>query len=176
MICSCRHLEEVGWLCFHCYRVLKQNDILELPESYFLPRWTRDLKKEIWNRENLKKTAEGNGPECVAWRHHMSRVYVDLIMKVESNMDARKLLEGSYEQNLLAINQLTGSTADQHDATTSTGMANISTTTVLNPPHIKTKGRSKKRIKSHVEKPKSSKKFKKTTCEMPAFPAKEHLI
>ena len=168
--CSCKHFEEVGWLCFHCFRVLKQNDVLQLPQRYFLPRWTRDLKKDIWDREKMKKAALENGPECIAWRHHMNRVYVDLIMKSESNMDARRLLEDSYQRDLIAINQLVG----KQDETTSSGMPNVSTTTVLNPPHIKTKGRSKKRIKSHIEK--KGKSAKATNKSGTVIPRKEHLI
>ena len=71
-------------------------------------------------------------------------------------MEARRMLEDSYQRDLLAINELVGRQQQAPNETTSSCVPN-SEVTILDPPHIKTKGRSKGRIKGPLEKTRSRK-------------------
>lgn len=58
--CSCKHFEEVGWLCKHCIRVLDRNSVKRIPEEYIMKRWTKTLKDKVWDRVLGTKTTDAN--------------------------------------------------------------------------------------------------------------------
>ncbi|XP_021726195.1 protein FAR1-RELATED SEQUENCE 5-like [Chenopodium quinoa] len=49
--CSCKNFEEVGWLCYHCLRILHQHSITRIPEHYVSARWTKMTKAHIWKKK-----------------------------------------------------------------------------------------------------------------------------
>ncbi|XP_071689265.1 protein FAR1-RELATED SEQUENCE 6-like [Rutidosis leptorrhynchoides] len=53
MVCTCRHYLRYGLLCRHCFWVLKNNNIEEIPEKYIMRRWRRDIiPPELRSRRN----------------------------------------------------------------------------------------------------------------------------
>ncbi|XP_021723697.1 protein FAR1-RELATED SEQUENCE 5-like [Chenopodium quinoa] len=42
--CSCKIFEEVGWLCYHCIRVLQQHSVTKISDRYIIMRWTKYAK------------------------------------------------------------------------------------------------------------------------------------
>lgn len=102
----CCLFEEYGWLCFQCIAVLINKQEMEIPDAYILKRWTRDLKTHVFDMIREKKSTVPNAPECIGWRHQMSRQYVDLIMKAEGNDKARKILEEAYIRDFSIIEEI----------------------------------------------------------------------
>ena len=105
----------------------------------------------------------------------MSRQYFGLILKSESVAEARKLMEDSYLKNLETIENILKEHAkkkqkvDQASTSstrvdpvpmvpTPTLVTTAPTQVVLDPINIKTKGRTKTRIKGKFERSKKSKK------------------
>lgn len=43
IVCTCRHFLRYGLLCRHCFWVLKNANIDEIPQQYVLRRWRRDI-------------------------------------------------------------------------------------------------------------------------------------
>ena len=152
--CRCCLFEEYGWLCFHCIAVLMNKQVREIPDAYILKRWTRDLKTHVFDVIREKKSTVPNAPECIGWRHQMCRHYVDLIMKAEGNERARKVVEDSYNRDFAIIEDIVKKPAEEVAVERIRTRSQI----VRNPVHIKTKGRSKKRVKGHFEKKRSSKR------------------
>ena len=147
--CTCKRFEEVGWLCFHSIRVLLHHNIQLVPDAYILPRWTRTVKVHVWDKVKTKAAIHPDNLECPGWRGHMSRSFVNLIITAEGDIESRKLLEDTLHASQVAINQLihkTGSTAQPTQ-----DEAPADAPVVRDPPHTKTKGRSKKRIKGKFE-------------------------
>lgn len=52
-MCTCRHYLRFGLLCRHCFWVLKNCNIDEIPKQYVMRRWTRDIiPPELRSRRN----------------------------------------------------------------------------------------------------------------------------
>lgn len=82
----------------------------------------------------------------------MTRKYYNIVLKSEGNLEARRLLEESFERDSAAINAIT-STIEEAGPSTSSTLTQAPS--IRDPECARTKGRSK-RIKSAVEGGRSS--------------------
>ena len=72
----------------------------KIHEIYILPRWTKNVKKNIWNKfygtqfpPTGLKTSQLS---TVRWRHGMGRKFYNLVLKLQGREKTRKVVEELY--------------------------------------------------------------------------------
>ncbi|XP_073274817.1 protein FAR1-RELATED SEQUENCE 8-like isoform X1 [Primulina huaijiensis] len=100
-ICSCFNFR--GYLCRHALTVLNHNGVEEIPSTYILTRWRKDLKR-MYARDLGSNTIDITNP--VQWYDHLSRramqVVAEGITTQERYMVARQALRDSLNKVRLA--------------------------------------------------------------------------
>lgn len=150
MKCSCKYFEECGILCRHMLRVLYQLNKMNIPDPFILKRWTRNAKSIIWDKL-CDIQDHGSNISCVTWKQDMMRKLYNLVLEAQYNEEARRIVEESYNTDLLAISSL----KSIQDETESSNVSNTSNA-IMDPPRSVTKGR-KKRIQGGIERGKKRK-------------------
>lgn len=156
--CSCMKFEECGILCHHCLRVFHVNSVVQLPDRYFLKRWTKLCKKELWDKLDTMEFERSR--DGIPWRHEMTRKYYNLVQKAQENEEAKRIIEDGFERDVQAIEELMNKLVVVEEETEIPS----SSINVMDPAHSKTKGRSK-RIKGNKEKKNKKKKTNRVWLE-----------
>ncbi|XP_021721531.1 protein FAR-RED IMPAIRED RESPONSE 1-like [Chenopodium quinoa] len=179
--CECKNFEELGWLCFHCIRVLHLYSFNKIPDHYISARLTKFAKKEVWERHDKKKRERGELNNYTPW---IRRQY-NLVLKSHKIAKARKFLEENFKKTNIIVDKIikedeqrraaeeakavekAKAAAQQAKATTTDGShqaLSSSGLTILDPDRATTKGKDNKRIKGNYDlyKKANKKREKKT--------------
>lgn len=158
LVCSCMRFQETGLLCYHMIRILHMLSIMRIPEQYIVSRWTKNVKRQIWDRYLEQGTTAEEGKklkDSVPWRHKITAQFYNLVVQSEDNLDARKLLEDAVKRETLLLQRTlaieaaaTEPNADSSSVTVEDGEIDIE-----DPKKANTKGR-RTRKKASIEQPK----------------------
>ncbi|XP_021727627.1 protein FAR-RED IMPAIRED RESPONSE 1-like [Chenopodium quinoa] len=92
--CSCKNFEEVGWLCYHCIKILQNHNVTRIPTYYILTRWTKIAKEHVWTkRDEMAVENETQTQKFMPWRHMMARKSYSLVLKCQEHKETRNLME-----------------------------------------------------------------------------------
>ena len=158
--CVCKNFEEVGWLCFHCLRVLLQHSVTRIPEAYICKRWTKSAKSEIWKKKEEQQSQDQRvRDKFVPWRNEMARKTYNLILKSQEYKETRERYEEKHKDTSNEIDELIEQKQMEKeqqekqagDDGKESNEEPILVPLVEDPKKAKTKGRGK-RIKGHFEK------------------------
>ncbi|XP_010686164.3 protein FAR1-RELATED SEQUENCE 5-like [Beta vulgaris subsp. vulgaris] len=162
--CSCKNFQEVGWLCYHCFRVFFIHSVNRIPDKYIYKRWTKLAKAEYWKRrEETTTKSEAQQQKYMPWRTVMARKSYNLILKSQAYQETRRLLEVKYNDIAKEIEQVIlnkiSEEAQEPQQTIDNEEHQMNIPVVEDPERANTKGRSK-RIKGFFEKGKQPKQKK----------------
>ncbi|XP_021721468.1 protein FAR1-RELATED SEQUENCE 5-like [Chenopodium quinoa] len=168
--CSCKNFEEVGWLCYHCIRILHQHSVTKILEHYILARWTKLAKSNVWKKKDDHEAENSTGiQKFKPWRHTMARKSYNLILKYQHHKETRSFIELQLKKidkeadlikRQLELQDAEKEEDEQSVEITKEQQNQEQIPRVNDPDRANTKGRSK-RIKGHFEKEKQP-KAKKT--------------
>ncbi|XP_021714611.1 protein FAR-RED IMPAIRED RESPONSE 1-like [Chenopodium quinoa] len=169
---SCKNFEEVGWLCYHCIRVLQHHSFTKIPDRYIIMRWTKYAKAHVWIRRDEESANERIPIKYIPWRQIMARKGYNLILKCQQHPETKNLIESEFKKLYILADEIRNrlekeeedaasqeSESMQQNNTTATTETEEQIPTVMDPERENTKGRSK-RIKGHFEKGKQGNKKK----------------
>ncbi|KAL0925953.1 hypothetical protein M5K25_004330 [Dendrobium thyrsiflorum] len=163
--CSCAKFEMMGILCSHCMRVLRQLDIVNIPEKYFLPRWSARARKDLYAGRKITNLSNSSClsvevPGNLKIRNYVCRFAYKISTEAQGNAEAEQcMLDGmtSMARNVQLI--LEGKKINNTNPVC--GRKNIK-----DPAKCRPKGISNARLKDHWEK-KKKKKIKNTDFTAP---------
>ncbi|KAL0903250.1 hypothetical protein M5K25_027611 [Dendrobium thyrsiflorum] len=163
--CSCAKFEMMGILCSHCMRVLRQLDIVNIPEKYFLPRWSARARKDLYAGRKITNLSNSSClsvevPGNLKLRNYVCRFAYKISTEAQGNAEAEQcMLDGmtSVAHNVQLI--LEGKKFNNTNPVC--GRKNIK-----DPAKCRPKGISNARLKDHWEK-KKKKKIKNTDFTTP---------
>ncbi|KAL0913354.1 hypothetical protein M5K25_016807 [Dendrobium thyrsiflorum] len=163
--CSCAKFEMMGILCSHCMRVLRQLDIVNIPEKYFLPRWSARARKDLYAGRKITNLSISSClsvevPGNLKIRNYVCRFAYKISTEAQGNAEAEQcMLDGmtSMARNVQLI--LEGKKINNTNPVC--GRKNIK-----DPAKCRPKGISNARLKDHWEK-KKKKKIKNTDFTAP---------
>ncbi|XP_021722007.1 protein FAR1-RELATED SEQUENCE 5-like [Chenopodium quinoa] len=177
--CSCKNFEEIGWLCYHCIKILHHHNVTRIPSLYISTRWSKMAKAHVWKKKDEDGAEkESQSDKLMPWRHTMARRSYNLLIKCQDHKETRNLVEEHFKmiqekadefKREWQKNKEKENSSDQQEATSNQQQTSadhqeaspeLDIPAVIDPEKANTKGRSK-RIKGHFEKGKQP-KAKKT--------------
>ncbi|XP_048424969.1 protein FAR1-RELATED SEQUENCE 5-like [Pyrus x bretschneideri] len=171
--CSCKMYEAKGILCRHALRVFDSKYLTSIPTQYVLKRWTKTVKEGMLLSSDLDDSSpqgnlksaqslrlsqlmhKGNSLFSLAsmsdWGAHIVSEKLSEAMKlVEKDIKAKKASDKVKKKNSLSTSGVQDD--DQH---------------ILDPPTVRAKGVTNKRLKSALEKSKKVAKVRYTSKMSP---------
>ncbi|CAN6696380.1 unnamed protein product [Malus baccata var. baccata] len=171
--CSCKMYEAKGILCRHALRVFDSKYLTSIPTQYVLKRWTKTVKEGMLLSSDLDDSSpqgnlksaqslrlsqlmhKGNSLFSLAsmsdWGAHVVSEKLSEAMKlVEKDIKAKKASDKVKKKNSLSTSGVQDD--DQH---------------ILDPPTVRAKGVTNKRLKSALEKSKKVAKVRYTSQMSP---------
>ncbi|PKU62114.1 Putative protein FAR1-RELATED SEQUENCE 10 [Dendrobium catenatum] len=74
--CSCAKFEMMGLLCSHCMRVMRQLDIVNISQKYFLPRWSSIARKYLYSGRKILSMRNNSCTSILRSRNMIFRNYI----------------------------------------------------------------------------------------------------
>ncbi|XP_021742871.1 protein FAR1-RELATED SEQUENCE 5-like [Chenopodium quinoa] len=69
--CSCKNFEEIGWLCYHCIKILHHHNVTRIPSLYISTRWCKMAKAHVWKKKDDDAAEKESQPDkLMPWRHN----------------------------------------------------------------------------------------------------------
>jgi hypothetical protein len=139
--CTCRNYLRVGYLCRHCFWVLRNFQIEEIPKKYILRRWMKNIiPPELRSRRN--RYGDENIP-VIKLLNEATSVIEDCLQQI--GPDERKLQDFVEKLKALKIDVEVGNpktpTKNKNDVISSiTGYSKPDKNDIQNPPVLKYKG------------------------------------
>jgi hypothetical protein len=96
--CECKDFEESGFLCCHALRILNIHCVQELPDKYFLKRWTRQSKPQTTDHSTSNKGEESTGFIPDIWKVEMFRNFKNIVHACVEDERARKVCEQALQR------------------------------------------------------------------------------
>ncbi|XP_057529316.1 protein FAR1-RELATED SEQUENCE 5-like [Amaranthus tricolor] len=137
--------------------VLHLHSVQKIPAIYILPRWTKNAKKDIWDTlyDNQCPSTSLEPPRIstLTWRQSMRHKFYNLVLKSQSNEEAKKVVEALYNKASDEVGKIIERARNEIEAAIETAEV---TTTLQVTTQVKvlertvTKG-GKKRLKGHFE-------------------------
>ncbi len=146
--CSCKHFEEMGWFCLHILRIFNVRNVTTIPTAYIVRRWTKNARAG----KRIDSMGGGTNVKFVSmfWRNKLMKDIYDVVISCQEIEEARHLCEQWVTD--LSIKVSVCLSSNQAMGPSSSCVSGVDETGIQNPLPVRTKGRSKKRIQSYVEK------------------------
>jgi hypothetical protein len=174
--CSCHKFDSLGILCSHALRIYNIKGILQIPDQYFLKRWSKNARSVIYEHKSegseADSTSNGGDDASLLYHNSIMKSFYNLVLESHDDKEAQqtmwKLLDIGGERvrqcvgksNLNSNEKATGNKFMQNEKNECSEIGN--------PRLAKTKGMSNSYIrkKGHFEKRKrSTTKAKKSKGE-----------
>ncbi|PKU63660.1 Protein FAR1-RELATED SEQUENCE 12 [Dendrobium catenatum] len=91
--CSCAKFEMMGLLCSHCMRVMRQLDVINIPQKYLIPRWSSSAHKDLYSglkiqhmRNNTCTSIQES--QNIIFRNYICRFSYQISTEAQGNEEA----------------------------------------------------------------------------------------
>ncbi|KAL0916162.1 hypothetical protein M5K25_013652 [Dendrobium thyrsiflorum] len=163
--CTCKKFETMGLLCCHSMRVLRQLDIVKIPEKYLMLRWSAKARKKFYSGYGGlgKGTDSGSG---FIFRNHINRFAYQISTRAQGNELAEQYMLGAMKDmseniDLLVEGKMTNSKFIAKSKSRATPVSAFK-----DPQKRRPKGISNARLKDYWEKKKQKSKFNCACTEL----------
>ncbi|XP_031477425.1 protein FAR1-RELATED SEQUENCE 5-like [Nymphaea colorata] len=100
--CTCRNFEYTGILCMHVLKIFQRLDVTDLPNHYFLRRYTMDAKKTL-HKDVHGVDVLANSNISIKSRHNLlcqraMKFAIEACSSTDTFDMAMKLLDGAFER------------------------------------------------------------------------------
>ena len=172
--CSCHKFDYMGILCSHALRIYNIKGIIEIPDQYFLKRWSKNARSVIYEHVNEGSEADStshlktDGDDAsLLYRNAIMKSFYNLVLESQDDKEAQQIMWNLLDIGVERVRQCAGkSNLNSNEKVTENKFMHnekIECSEIRNPPPAKTKGRPNVRRKGHFEKQKrSTAKAKKT--------------
>jgi hypothetical protein len=174
--CSCHKFDSLGILCSHALRIYNIKGILQIPDQYFLKRWSKNARSVIYEHKSegseADSTSNGGDDASLLYRNSIMKSFYNLVLESQDDKEAQQIMWKLLDIGVERVRQCVGKSNlnSNEKATGNKFMQNEKNecSEIGNPRLAKTKGMSNSyvRKKGHFEKRKrSTTKAKKSKGE-----------
>ncbi|PNX78819.1 protein FAR1-related sequence 5-like [Trifolium pratense] len=159
--CSCHKFDSMGILCSHALRIYNIKGILKIPDNYFLRRWSKNARSQIYEQRSSEEDSTSNsminGDDAgILYRNAIMKSFYNLVLESQDHKEAQQIMWELLNMGFERVRQCIGKTNSKSNAETTKNnfMQNEENecAPICNPPLAKTKGMSDTRKKGHFEK------------------------
>ncbi|KAL0920180.1 hypothetical protein M5K25_009298 [Dendrobium thyrsiflorum] len=155
--CTCKKFETMGLLCCHSMRVLRQLDIVKIPEKYLMLRWSAKARKSFYSGYGClgKGTDSGSG---FIFRNHISRFAYQISTRAQGNELAEQYMLGAMKDMAENIDLLVEGKMINSNFIAKSKSRAAPVSAFKDPQKCRPKGISNARLKGYWEKKKQKKR------------------
>ncbi|KAL0927741.1 hypothetical protein M5K25_001947 [Dendrobium thyrsiflorum] len=156
--CTCKKFETMGLLCCHSMRVLRQLDIVKIPEKYLMLRWSAKARKSVYSGY----VGLGKGTDCGSgfiFRNHISRFAYQISTRAQGNELAEQYMLGAMKDMAENIDLLVEGKMTNSNFICKSKSRAAPVSAFKDPQKRRPKGISNARLKGYWEKKKQKSKY-----------------
>ncbi|KAL0926229.1 hypothetical protein M5K25_002441 [Dendrobium thyrsiflorum] len=156
--CTCKKFETMGLLCCHSMRVLRQLDIVKIPEKYLMLRWSAKARKSFYSGY----AGLGKGTDCGSgfiFRNHISRFAYQISTRAQGNELAEQYMLGAMKDMAENIDLLVEGKMTNSNFIYKSKSRAAPVSAFKDPQKCRPKGISNARLKGYWKKKKEKSKY-----------------
>ncbi|KAL0906161.1 hypothetical protein M5K25_024631 [Dendrobium thyrsiflorum] len=155
--CTCKKFETMGLLCCHSMRVLRQLDIVKIPEKYLMLRWSAKARKSFYSGYGCLEKGTDSGSGFI-FRNHISRFAYQISTRAQWNELAEQYMLGAMKDTAENINLLVEGKMTNSNFIAKSKSRAAPVSAFKDPQKRRPKGISNARLKGYWEKKKQKKR------------------
>ncbi|KAL0926733.1 hypothetical protein M5K25_002978 [Dendrobium thyrsiflorum] len=156
--CTCKKFETMGLLCCHSMRVLRQLDIVKIPEKYLMMRWSAKARKSFYSGYGCLGKGSDSGSGFI-FRNHISRFAYQISTRAQGNELAEQYMLGAMKDMAENIDLLVDGKMTNSNLISKSKSRAAPVSAFKDPQKRRPKGISNARLKGYWEKKKQKSTF-----------------
>ncbi|KAL0925418.1 hypothetical protein M5K25_003744 [Dendrobium thyrsiflorum] len=154
--CTCKKFEIMSLLCCHSMRVLRQLDIVKIPEKYLMMRWSAKARKSFYFGYGCLGKGSDSGSGFI-FRNHISRFAYQISTRAQGNELAEQYMLAAMKDMAENIDLLVEGKMTNSNFISKSKSRAAPVSAFKDPQKRRPKGISNARLKGYWEKKKQKK-------------------